>query len=345
MQESELIALIARIAPEQMEQLTRRAQALSAISSMQPVGRRALAAHVNLPEREIRTMAAALREEGLLRLDAAGMQLTEAGQALVPAAEELSRTLCGLTELERSLCQLTGVRSVTVVAGNADADAQVLRTVGRVAAHHLRNMLQNGATLAVTGGRTMRAVAEGMQSAAPMDVMVVPGRGGIGSSVENQASVIAAEIARRLGGRYQVMHIPDTLDEAALQEMLRLPEVQDAIRWMEQADIVLHGIGRADEMAAQRRLPASALTAIEAGGAVGEAFGDFFDAQGRNVYQMSTVSAGMLRHNNHSRLFAVAAGRKKGQAIIAALRHEPHAALVTDEGAARQMLRLLQDAN
>ena len=69
MQESELIALIARIAPEQMEQLTRRAQALSAISSMQPVGRRALAAHVNLTEREIRTMAAALREGSMGVMD------------------------------------------------------------------------------------------------------------------------------------------------------------------------------------------------------------------------------------------------------------------------------------
>ena len=77
--------------------------------------------------------------------------------------------------------------------------------------------------------------------------------------------------------------------------------------------------------------------------AVGEAFGDFFDFEGRNVLQMSTVSAG-LQHKD-CRLVAVAAGEKKAEAIIAAARHEKHDYLITDEAAAKKIVSLLQGAD
>ena len=41
-------------------------------------------------------------------------------------------------------------------------------------------------------------------------------------------------------------------------------------------------------------------------------------------------------------MIAVAAGKRKAEAIIAVLKHDRHALLVTDEGAAREMLRLLR---
>ena len=68
--------VLSRIAPDLMADIGRRAQVLSSIESMQPVGRRALAARLNLPEREVRAAAAMLKELGLISMDAAGMQLT-----------------------------------------------------------------------------------------------------------------------------------------------------------------------------------------------------------------------------------------------------------------------------
>ena len=44
-------------------------------------------------------------------------------------------------------------------------------------------------------------------------------------------------------------------------------------------------------------------------------------------------------------MVAVAAGRRKGQAILAVLRGCKHAVLVTDEGAAQEMLRLMEKDN
>ena len=87
-------------------------------------------------------------------------------------------------------------------------------------------LLHNGSTLAVTGGSTMAATARYMQSANPLNVMVVPARGGMGRSVAYQANTLAAEIAQRLGGHHRLIHLPDRMDAAAMQEMLKVPGIQ-----------------------------------------------------------------------------------------------------------------------
>lgn len=335
------LKVLSRIAPDLMADIGRRAQVLSSIESMQPVGRRALAAHLNLPEREVRSTAAALKEQGLITMDAAGMQLTPQAAEVLSGARDLSRSMFGLTRLEQSLSAMLGVPHVIVVAGNTADDPQVLRDVGRAAAHRVHKLLQGGMTLAVTGGRTMSEVAHGMQSASPMNVMVVPARGGMGASVETQASAVAAEIARHIGGHYRVMHLPDNLDASALQEMMRLPEVRETLELLQHTDLVVHGVGRADVMAQTRQLSSAEMEIIHRRQAVGEALGDFFDFEGRTVLQMSTVSGGLEKQRRKSAMVAVAAGERKAEAIIAALRHEPHDSLITDEAAAQRIASLL----
>ncbi len=336
------MAVLSRIAPDLMADIGRRAQVLSSIETMQPVGRRALAARLNLPEREVRAAAAALKEQGLITMDAAGMQLTPQAIEVLSGARDLSRAMFGLTKLEQALSRLLRVPHVVVVSGNADADPQVLKEVGRAAAHRVHKLLQSGMTLAVTGGNTMSEVARGMQSATPMNVMVVPARGGMGSAMETQANTIAAEIARRIGGHHRVMHLPDSLDAAALQEMMKLPAVKETIDLLERTDLVVHGIGRADVMAQRRGLTAEEMDTLKKSRAVGEAFGDFFDFQGKTVYQASTVSLGVVgKLHRNSMMVAVAAGSGKAEAIIAATRHESHNSLITDEAAARRIVALL----
>ena len=339
------MTVLTRIAPDLMADIGRRAQVLSSIESMQPVGRRALAARLNMPEREVRAAAAALKEQGLITMDAAGMQLTPQAIEVLSGAHDLSRSMFGLTRLEQALSRLLSVPHVIVVAGNADADPQVLRDVGRAAAHRVHKLMQSGMTLAVTGGRTLSEMAHGMQSATPMNVMVVPARGGMGSAVETQANMVAAEIARRLGGHHRIMHLPDALDAQALQEMMKLPEVKETLDLLQRADLVVHGIGRADDMAQRRRLDAQDIDTLRQRKAVGEAFGDFFDLSGKTVLRASTVSLELSRAYKESRMVAVAAGERKAEAIIAASRHEKHDSLITDEGAAQKIVSLLGSAD
>ncbi|MFH1879277.1 MAG: sugar-binding domain-containing protein [Bacillota bacterium] len=338
--QDDYFALMQTIAPDLAEQIERRALVLERIDALQPVGRRMLAGRLNLPEREVRSIAATLKDNGLVTLGAAGMALTPEAENIMPAARRFSRELRGLTRMEAALGKLLHVPRVYVAAGDADQDPHVLHEVGRLAAGKLRSILRSGATLAVTGGQTMLALAQTLPHGTPMNVMVVPARGGIGRELETQANTVAAEIAARLGGHHRLMHLPDDVDDAAMTELRRMPDVSETLDLLQRADVVLYGIGRADEMGQKRQLPAELFNAVLLRGAKAEAYGCYFNLDGDVVYSASSVSRDLGKLKPDCAMIAVAAGGRKADAIRAVMNSRPQAMLVTDEGAARAMLKL-----
>lgn len=336
----DFVALMQAIAPELAEAMARRAMVLTAIAESAPVGRRQLALRLHLAEREVRADVEKLRDAGLITLDKAGMNPTPQAVRWLESARGFARQTQGLTALETALMQRLNVQKVSVASGDADADARVLSDVGRLAAQGVRALLHSGSTLAVTGGSSVAAAAHAMQSASPMNVMVVPAQGGFGREMETQANTLAAEIAQRLGGHHRLLHLPDHMDEQAKQEMLRLPEIRETMERIQRADIILHGIGRARET--MSRLPAEQVRLLTKNGAVGESFGAYYDQRGTCLLKSSGVCVDLARLTPDCRMIAVAAGAQKAEAIIAVLRHDAHALLVTDEGAARRMLAILQ---
>lgn len=336
------VQLMQTLVPDLAQEMALRALVLERIAAMAPVGRRQLAAKLGLTEREIRSAANTLKEGGFISFDASGMTMTTRGNDILPAVTEFTRQLNGLTELENALAQQLNVAKVCIVSGNADTDDSVQTEVGRIAAHRVKGLLHNGSTMAVTGGSTIAATARAMSSTTAMRVMIVPARGGLGrADVATQANTIAAEIAQRLGGHHRLIHLPDHMNDAAKQEMLRLPEVREVMELIQRADVILHGIGCAEDNIRETKLSASQARRLLEDGAVGEAFGSYFDRDGKCLLESSSIGVDLARLSPGSRMIAVAAGKNKAEAIIAVLRHDPHALLVTDEGAAREMLRLL----
>ncbi len=337
----DLVQLMQVLAPDLAAEMARRALVLERIAAMAPVGRRQLALRLHLTEREIRACASTLREQGFIDLDPAGMTLTDKGHGILPAVQSFTRAMNDLSGLEEELASLLHVDRVCIVSGDAEADENLLDEVGRAAAQRVRGMLHSGATLAVAGGSTMAATARAMHSPSPLHVMVVPARGGWGKAVHTQANTLAAEIAARLGGHHRLIHLPDYMDDAAKQEMLRLPEVAEVMELIQRADVILHGVGCADEMLRDSKVAAPRARRLLSEGAVGESFGAYYDGEGRCLLESSSVGVDLARLTPSCRMIAVAAGKRKARAIIAVLRHDRHALLVPDEAAAREMLRLL----
>ena len=335
-------ALARKLAPELMDEIARRAMILVKIADLQPVGRRQLAQKMNLPEREIRNTASLLKDLGYLEMDGAGMCLSRKAEEVLEAARDMSRTMNALMETEHRLTALLPVDQVLIAPGNRDEDAQVLSDVGRLCAARLRLILHSGNTLAVTGGQTIAAVARSLQSPTPLNVMVVPARGGMGMSVELQANTLAEDIAGRLGGHYRLIHLPDHLDAAAMQEMLRLPEVSEAMELLQRADVILHGIGIARETMKAGKLSRTLQTRLIEAEARGESFGAYYSLTGECLLEASGVGVDLAKLKPTCRMIAVAAGASKAEAIISVLRHTPHHLLVTDQGAAERMIRLLE---
>lgn len=340
--QNEFVSLMQSLAPDLAAEMAQRALVLERIAQMAPVGRRQLAVRLHLTEREIRACADKLREQGFIRLDPAGMTLTDKGSEILPGVQSFTRAMNDLTGLEEELCGVLNADRVCIVSGDADQDSAVIDEVGRAAGQRVRAMLHSGATLAVAGGSTMAATARAMHSPSPLNVMVVPARGGWGRHVHTQANTLAAEIAGRLGGHHRLIHLPDYMDEAAKQEMLRLTDVREVMELIQRADVILHGVGCAEEMLRDSKLAASTARKLLADGAVGESFGAYYDKEGKCLLESSSVGVDLARLSPGCRMIAVAAGKRKAEAIIAVLKHDRHALLVTDEGAAREMLRLLR---
>ena len=342
MSERDFLSLFSKLSPERTQAMGRMAQLICEVADFQPIGRRSVAWHLSITEREVRSIADELKAQGFLDADASGMKLSPAAAELLPACRELSRRLFSISEIEQQLCRLLNAESVTVVTGSAGDDPRVIQDVGRAAARKLKEYLHRSSILAVGGGSAMAETARGLHPASLEDLMVVPLRGGIGPLMEDQASMIAAEIATKLGGHYRLMHLPETIGQEAARELLAQEDVRKTLELIRRADVVMHGIGRADEMAQKRSLPETVRALLHEQGAVGEAFGEFFDQDGKTIYHAETFGADVLKASEERRVIAVAAGARKAQAIVACMKREKRATLICDEGAANAILSTLQ---
>ena len=342
MSDCDFLSLFSKLSPERTQSIGRMALLLCVVADFQPIGRRSVAARMSTTEREVRSIADEMKAQGFLCADASGMRLAPAAADLLPACRELSRHLFSPDEIEQTLCRLLRAENVIVVPGSAGDDSRVIKDVGRAAARKLKEYLHKSSILAVGGGSAMAETARGLQPAALSDLMVVPLRGGIGPVMEDQASMIAAEIATKLGGHYRLMHLPEALGQEAARELLAQEDVKKTLQLIGQADVVMHGIGRADEMAEKRSLPEAVRTLLRDQGAVGEAFGEFFDQDGKTIYHAETFGADVFKASNERRVIAVAAGARKAQAIIACMKREQRVTLICDEGAANAILSTLQ---
>ena len=339
--EAESLEKIGELAPDLMGELVKRSLVLERIAALEPIGRRALAGRLNMPEREVRAISGALRDAGHIRLDASGMTLTQQGQTLLHTAQRISHGVRAIAMQEATLARLLGVARVVIVRGDAEKEPQVLEEIGRQAAAHVRTLLRDGAVLTVTGGSTMAQVARWMPQAVPMDVLVLPARGGMGRAVEIQAGTLAARIASALGGHHRLLHVPDQLSASAREEMLKVPEIREVVDMLAQTDVLLHGVGRADKIAMYRRMYKEAIWDMLSRGAIAEAFGYYFDIDGRIVDAAGGLGLNEETLSRVRLMAAVAAGASKAEAIIAVMHAYRHELLVTDESAARRMIALL----
>lgn len=335
----EYIAIQKAIAPEMLQLIQRRFALLRNIAHLAPVGRRSLAEAVQLGERTVRTELGALKDLGLVKAGASGVELTEKGHGLLRAMTPYVKELLGLTLLEEQLSKLLGIDRVVVVPGDCDQDPLIIGELGRAAARLLEKQVRDGDIIAITGGTTMARVAQAVTDG-QRAVTVVPGRGALGERVEIQANTIAAQLGQALGGRYCLLHAPDHLPPQAREELVREPGIAHVLALIHRTTILVHGIGSAREMASRRGVAPQRLAELEKSGAVAEAFGYYFNDQGNIVWQVNSIG---LRLSDLSRIgciMAVAGGRAKARAIRAVAAHHGQHVLVTDQGAAEAILGL-----
>lgn len=336
----EILQIQKKIIPEAFTLLEERYEILRNIGLMQPIGRRSLAAKMQVGERIVRGEVDFLKKQGFIDVNAAGMMLTPAGENLIYDLKEFIFNIRGISDLQESLRKRLKIKEVHVVPGNTEVDDYVINDISNRTSRILEQHIVENTIIGVTGGTTMSAVVNQMsQQTKDRNILVIPARGGIGKKVESQANYIAATMAAKLRGNYHVLHASDTLRQETLESILQDPEIIRIKENLKKINLVIFGIGRADEMAQRRALPQEVRQLLDEKGAVAEAFGYYFDKEGNIVYEMKTIGIGFDDFLKIPTAIGVAGGPHKAEAIIAISQLKKDLILITDEGAAREILK------
>ncbi|MBN7274327.1 SorC family transcriptional regulator [Ligilactobacillus pobuzihii] len=334
---------IQTVVPDMINVLSRRYLILKNIKTDRPVGRRSLATQLQLSERVLRTETDFLKEQGLIDSSKSGMTLTERGELVVRGLSSFMDQMLTRQATEEKLTSLFGGRRCLVVPGDSDEDETANYAMGQTVNEILQALLPEGHNIiAVMGGTTMVAVAQSLNSelSTSRDLMFVPARGGIGERVDVQANNICAQMANRTKGEHRALYVPEHVSEKTYDPLLREPAVQEVISMIKQSNAVIHSIGQAIPMAQRRSMSKSAIDLLKKKGAVGEAFGYFFNENGEVIQKLSRIGLQLEDLVSMKCVVAVAGGTSKGHAIAAYMKLAPSQTyLITDQGAANVILK------
>ncbi|GIN70837.1 transcriptional regulator [Bacillus sp. J14TS2] len=337
-----LLKLQSKLVPDMLSVMQNRYQILRSISLTEPVGRRTLAHMLGTTERILRSEAEFLKAGQLIRINTAGMSVTDKGKKLLAGLEDVMRELTGISETELALKTKLGIKKVVIVSGDSDESLIVKEELGKACAEALNRCFEDQQIIAVTGGTTMACTAEMLtaEMGQGKDLLFVPARGGLGEDLKNQANVICATMAEKTNGMHRVLYVPDQVSLEVQQSLLKEPAIMEVVEKIKSADIIVHGIGEAITMANRRATEQNVMKKLIGEKAVGEAFGYYFDEKGEIVHKVPTIGLRISDLFDKSYVIAAAGGKSKAKAIKSYFKSAPESTiLITDEGAAKSILK------
>ncbi|MFC6333284.1 sugar-binding transcriptional regulator [Paenibacillus septentrionalis] len=337
----QLIDLQRQLVPELLDVMSKRYKILQQVMLAGTIGRRALANVMAMTERVLRAETELLKEQGLLLISSSGMSLSDDGRRVLEQLEQLGPLVFGSSELEIKLQNMYGLQRVIVVPGNSEQSEVSKRELGRAAGLLLKRVVKSGDVIAVSGGTSTAQVAKYLSLPNTIkDVVFVPARGGLGESLDYQANTIASTMAKRTGGHYRLLHVPDHISEEAYESMMQEPSIKEIVEVIRNARIFIHGIGDATVMARRRKTDPEEVRKMVNDGALAESFGFYFNKHGEPIHKMKTVGMRLDDIAQIECIIAVAGGESKAAAIDAIMRFGHNHALITDESAALELIRI-----
>lgn len=321
--------------------MQKRYRILRYIYILQPVGRRSLSQNLQMTERMLRSEIDFLKAQNLVSVSNTGMRLTKEGTIILGELEAVMKEFSNLTELEQRLTAKLQIKGCSIVSGNTDESDWIKSELGRVCVMLLKDCIHHGDVITVTGGSTMFAVANALTSDfSEKDLTFVPARGGIGSGAQYQANTICEIMAEKSQNQHMVLYVPDHVTKELYDSFILDVRIREVLMKIKSANVVIHGIGDALTMAKRRRSSTDELTQLEQANAVAEAFGYYFDEDGKVVHKVQIIGLQLEDLEQIPYIFAVAGGKSKAKAIKAYMKIAPrHTVLITDEAAANEILK------
>ena len=250
-------------------------------------------------------------------------------------------------DLERQVESKYSLKEAVVITPS-DYDSQtIVSELGPVAARYLLRCLQGREILAISWGNTLLSMVDSLPAANFPNVRVAQIIGGLG---ELEAEVHGAELARRtaqsLGARPRLLHAPGIVKSKSVRDALvNDPQISGTLKLAAKADIALVGIGafrRGSTLLNTNILPKLQMRILKTAGAVGDIAVQFFDKNGtkiRSAVDAQIIGLDIDAIKKIPRVIGVAGGSNKTEVLRAALSGRLINVLITDDGAARNLLK------
>ena len=221
-----------KIIPEGMQDFKVRYAILQAILENEPIGRRTLATVTTYSERTVRAATDVLSKQGLIEVAHSGMMITQSGKALLDELYLPLQELNAFSLLEEQIEALTGAKKVIIVPGNVDDDESVKWQLGKAGSKLVLDLIEENSTIAITGGSTVAKMVEliPQRQEGKTHTIIIPARGSVGKRMEFQANILAAEFAKKINGKYEILNIPDNLSVASIETIKQEPHIQKTLQ-------------------------------------------------------------------------------------------------------------------
>lgn len=254
-------------------------------------------------------------------------------------------------ELEDGLMRAYMLRDACVVA-EAEPGPALYLSLARGAAGWLKEQLAPWIRIGLGLGRTVSHLPQVFHTERPVDCTVCEVVGAASVHSGGIASYnVTARMAELLGGKAEFFYAPTFVSDPELKRrLLAEPSVINALERARRADIILQSIGPVNETAllhVHGFLTQADLETLRRRGAVGDALGHYYDAEGRHVPSLSDDCVVGLDLEDFRRVpwsVVIAGGAEKVLPLHGALKGRYFNVLVTDRLTARSLLEAVEHA-
>jgi len=256
----------------------------------------------------------------------------------------INSPLASCIALEDQVQERFGLDRVTVVP-SPDDPSTIFRVLGVGVAPSIEEYLNDGCSIAVGWGRTLRQAVRELQGRALPNMTVVSLLGGLHYGSANNTVEIASSLATLFGGSYFYLAAPLFAPSDQYRSMiLEEASVQDVLSKARQADVALLTVGDLSERSLMLELGlvnAEDARSLRAVGAVGDLLGHWLDRDGIEVNHPLNRRAISLDPDDLRKIkkvVLVSGGPYKAEIIRAVLLRNVVHELVIDESAALELL-------
>jgi DNA-binding transcriptional regulator LsrR (DeoR family) len=254
----------------------------------------------------------------------------------------INSKMAACVDLERRLVARYGIADAVVVP-TPDRTEYIRDAIGVGAALYLAKTIEDGNTIAIGWGRTLRSILRALQGRNYESLSVVSLMGGLSHCSRINTFEIVSDFADLFNADRHFFAAPIYASSKAARDIIL---EQDAIRETyekaRRAEVGIVSVGDlTDSLLVTYGMSPAQVKTLRSAGAVGDLLGHFIDAKGEPVdhpLNRRTVALSLEHLRGIGKLLLASGGRRKVEITRAVLLGRHIGVLVTDEHTAKRLL-------